>query len=251
MSRRALHKLYWKLQAAIAPGLTDSQEDYEGVLDRCASGPLRWLDVGCGHHVLPPWRLAAEKKLVGRAQLLVGVDADQLSLAKHQTISNRVRANIGRLPFADGAFNLVTANMVFEHLDDPQAQLREISRVLAPGGRLIFHTPNKYGYATVLAKLIPESLKPRLVYWLQRRREEDVFPAFYKINSSADISRIARSAGFGIEEIKASNSCAQFIVVPPVAVLELLWLRFLMTARGEGLRPNLIAILQKTAPGPG
>lgn len=247
MSRQALYRLYWKLQARIAPGLIDSQQDYESVLDRCASGNLRWLDVGCGHHLLPTWRFQAEQKLAARAQLLVGVDADQLSLNKHRTIRDRVRGNIGRLPFADGSFNLVTANMVFEHLDDPQAQLREIGRVLAPGGRLIFHTPNKYGYATVLAKAIPESLKSRLVYLLHRRKEEDVFPAFYKINSAADISRLAQSAGFAIEQIEASNSSAQFIVIPPLAVLELLWLRFLMTGAGKALRPNLIAILQKAA----
>ena len=247
MSRQALYRLYWKLQARIAPGLIDSQQDYESVLDRCASGDLRWLDVGCGHHLLPTWRFEAEQKLAARAQLLVGVDADQLSLSKHRTIRHRVRGNIGRLPFADATFNLVTANMVFEHLDDPDAQLGEIARVLAPGGRLIFHTPNKYGYATVLAKAIPESLKSRLVYLLHRRKEEDVFPAFYKINSAADISRLAQSAGFAIEQIEASNSSAQFIVIPPLAVLELLWLRFLMTGAGKALRPNLIAILQKAA----
>ena len=246
MSRQVLYKLYWKLQAALAPGLTDSQQDYEAVLDRCAAGELRWLDVGCGHHLLPAWRLEQEKELVGRTTFLVGVDTDPLSLSKHRTIANRVRANIGRLPFADGAFNLVTANMVFEHLDDPPSQLREIARVLAPGGRLIFHTPNKYGYATLAAKLIPGSFKGRLVYMLQRRKEEDVFPAFYRINSTDDISRIARRAGFGIEEIRQSNSCAQLIVVPPLAVLELLWLRFLMTSAGRALRPNLIAILQKS-----
>jgi SAM-dependent methyltransferase len=247
MSRKALYKLYWKLQAAIAPGLKDSQQDYEDVLDRCAAGELRWLDVGCGHHLLPLWRADKEKKLLGRANFLVGVDADALSLGKHRTITNRVQANIGRLPFADGAFNLVTANMVFEHLDDPQAQLSEIARVLAPGGRLIFHTPNKYGYATVMAKLIPEAFKGRLIYLLHRRREEDVFPAFYRINSKHDISSIARRSGFGIEEIRQSNSVAQFIIIPPLAVLELLWLRFLMTGAGRALRPNLIAVLQKSA----
>ena len=247
MSRQALYRLYWKLQARIAPGLIDSQQDYESVLDRCASGDLRWLDVGCGHHLLPTWRFEAEQKLAARAQLLVGVDADQLSLSKHRTIRHRVRGNIGRLPFADGTFNLVTANMVFEHLDDPHGQLREIGRVLAPGGRLIFHTPNKYGYVTVLAKAIPESLKSRLVYLLHQRKEEDVFPAFYKIKSAADISRLAQRAGFAIEQIETSNSNAQFIVIPPLAVLELLWLRFLMSGAGKGLRPNLIAILQKAA----
>ena len=74
-----------------------------------------------------------------------------------------------------------------------------------------------------------------------------MFPAFYKINSAADISRVAQRAGFVVEQIETSNSTAQFIVIPPLAVLDLLWLRFLMSAAGKALRPNLIAILQKAA----
>src|SRR5215813_13734278 len=40
----------------------------------------------------------------------------------------------GRIPFADGTFDVVTANQVFEHIDDFERPLSEIHRVLKSGG---------------------------------------------------------------------------------------------------------------------
>ena len=44
------------------------------------------------------------------------------------------------LPFVDGVFDLVDANAVFEHLHDPLRAIKEIKRVLAPGGRYLIDT---------------------------------------------------------------------------------------------------------------
>lgn len=247
MVRSALYRLYWQMERFIAPGLADSQELYQDVLGERCAGASRWLDLGCGHHVLSPWRLEEEKTLVAAAGQVVGLDFDALSLSKHRTIGNLVRGEIGRLPFADGSVDLVTANMVFEHLENPEQQLKEIWRVLAPGGRLIFHTPNRSGYPTLLARAVPEALKDRLVLIFQGRKEEDVFPAFYRINSRADITRHATQAGFGSLEVTEVCSQGQFVVVPPLALLELFWIRFLMSGGGRSLRPYLIATLNKAA----
>ncbi|MGC1273143.1 MAG: class I SAM-dependent methyltransferase [Planctomycetaceae bacterium] len=46
-------------------------------------------------------------------------------------------ADVTRLPFADGSFDCVTCGWVIEHLPDPQPGLREMSRVLRPGGSLL------------------------------------------------------------------------------------------------------------------
>lgn len=45
------------------------------------------------------------------------------------------------IPFADGAFDIVIANHVFEHVGDVDAASREVARVLAPGGFAILQTP--------------------------------------------------------------------------------------------------------------
>jgi len=51
------------------------------------------------------------------------------------------KGDVCHLPFADGAFGLVLATDIIEHVDDDLRALREISRVLAPGGKAIITVP--------------------------------------------------------------------------------------------------------------
>lgn len=48
-----------------------------------------------------------------------------------------------RLPFADAAFDVVLSNHVIEHVSSPEQHLREIHRVLKPGGIAYLATPNR------------------------------------------------------------------------------------------------------------
>ena len=48
------------------------------------------------------------------------------------------------LPFPDASFDLVLSFDVFEHIRDSDAHLREVWRVLRPGGRYLVQTPNKW-----------------------------------------------------------------------------------------------------------
>ena len=243
--RPLLFRTYWALEKVIAPGLKYSHDLYEHVLESEVRGDTEWLDLGCGHQILPQWRAEQEKRLVERCRSVVGIDADRPSLSKHRSIKLRVAGNIGRLPWRDESFTLVTANMVVEHLDAPGAQFAEIARVLKPGGVFIMHTPNRRGYSTIAARLIPERIKKRLVYLLEQREAADVFRTFYRANTREEIERLAGAAGFGVRRIRLIVSSAELVVVPPLVVLELLWIRLLMTSFLKSFRTTIIAILQK------
>jgi SAM-dependent methyltransferase len=54
---------------------------------------------------------------------------------------NVTKGDACKLPFADGTFDLVLATDVIEHVDDDIAALREIGRVLNPGGRALITVP--------------------------------------------------------------------------------------------------------------
>lgn len=98
----------------------------------------RVLDVGCGTGAL--LRKVAERlpgaELVGVDPALGMVEAARKAWWGDRT-ARFLRAAAERLPFADGEFDLVTSTISFHHWEDQQEGLREIRRVLAPGGSLI------------------------------------------------------------------------------------------------------------------
>jgi SAM-dependent methyltransferase len=57
-----------------------------------------------------------------------------------------LRADAHRLPFARDRFQLIISQETLEHLEDPFAAAREMSRVLAPGGVLYLQVPFLLGY---------------------------------------------------------------------------------------------------------
>ena len=240
-----LFRIYWALEKVLAPGLRYSQALYEDALVSQVDSDTAWLDLGCGHQILPQWRAEQEQELVRRCKCVVGIDADRPSLVKHRTIRLKVAGNIGRLPWRPESFNLVTANMVVEHLDAPGTQFAEIARVLKPGGIFIVHTPNRRGYATIAARLIPKRIKKKLVNLLEGREAEDVFETFYRANTKEDIEQLARAAGLGVRRIRLTVTSAELVVVPPLVFFELLWIRLLMTNLLKPLRTTIIAVLQK------
>ena len=247
VDRERLLKRYWAIRRLVAPTLQYAQYMYEEVLKAHVHRDTKWLDLGCGHQILPTWRRNEECRLIENCGLIVGVDYDLLSLQHHTTLACLVRGDITRLPFADESFDLVTANMVVEHLDQPANQFREVQRVLKPGGKFIFHTPNAHGHFAAMRKLTPSKLKDRLVRLLDGRDPEDVFPVHYRANSRGKIDRFARMAGFNVVKTKMIVSDAIFAVILPIAIVELLWIRLLMTKPLRPLRTNIIAILQKPA----
>jgi ubiquinone/menaquinone biosynthesis C-methylase UbiE len=246
--RRKLFQLYWKLRRLIAPKLTHSQHLYETILKEQVNGDTTWLDLGCGHQVLPFWREEEERQLVSRCGMIVGMDYDLPSLQKHRSVSLRVRGHIDSLPFKDSHFDLVTANMVVEHLADPALQFREIHRILKPGGVFLFHTPNARGYPTLINKMVPEGLKHKLIYILDGRQEDDVFETHYSANTQRDVSELAESTGFDVANFRLTVSDAVCALIPPIAIPELIYLRLLMTERLKNWRTNLIAVLRKQQP---
>jgi SAM-dependent methyltransferase len=245
MNRRRRFKTYGKIQHRIAPTLRYSQYLYEETLMDAVPEGGWWLDLGCGHQILPPWREKEEKRLVQRAGHVVGFDADWASLGKHRAIRDIVCGDIGALPFADNTFDLATANMVVEHLEKPETEFREILRVLKPGGVFLFHTANAYGYSTLLARMIPEFLKAPLVRLLQARSSEDLFKTYYRVNKESRIRRVASESGFQVVQIRFIASAAEFAVIAPLAIIELLWIRLLLKPAFRRLRPNLLVTLKK------
>lgn len=97
------------------------------------------LNVGCGMFLNLP-DLPQHVKYTG-------TDIDPRAVeACAQTHAGRgvefVRSEPLKLPFADGAFDAAYATEVIEHCDRPEDWLRELIRVVRPGGKILLTTPN-------------------------------------------------------------------------------------------------------------
>ena len=242
---KALFSIYSKIQKLIAPNLKYSQYIYENVLRVHINSEVQWIDIGAGHQILPPWRLKEENILVKNCKNIVGFDYDISALKCHRSIRLKVKGDIAKLPFRNNLFDLVTANMVVEHMHNPDIQFREVYRILKPGGMFIFHTPNALGYGTILARMIPDTLKRKLTLILHDRGEEDVFKAYYRANTRRRVRNLSAKVGFKIVRIKMIVSSAITAIIPPLALLELIWIRILMIKPLRSIRTNIIVILEK------
>ena len=240
------YALYERACARIAPRLLYSQRLYEDILREHVAGTRAWLDLGCGHQVRPAWREESERRLVAGTRV-VGLDADAPSLRKHRTVRLLVQGDIGRLPFAADVFDLVTLNMVVEHLDRPEVQFAEIARVLRPGGTLLLHTPNALGYVTLMNRCVPHAVSRRVAKLFDGREAGDVFPAYYRANTPRQLNALAARTGLELSGVRLLTTSAAFAIIPPLALLELLWIRLLMTRPLRPLRTNLVAVLRKPA----
>lgn len=135
-------------------------------------------------------RLRAFHERVARVD---GVDVDPVVLQNPTLSSAQVIEPGAALPFADGAFDMVVADHVLEHVDQADAPTvaGEILRVLRPGGWLAARTPNKWGMIGVGARVVPNDLHTRVLRRLQpERKAEDVFPVRYSMNTRRQLSRL-------------------------------------------------------------
>lgn len=228
------------------PRLRNSQYAYRDELRKVLGGGAGiWLDLGCGHDFLPSWLAPEDRRLDTERWTVIGLDADEAALRRHPRLRHRVLATGESLPFNDGCLTLVTANMVVEHVQHPEALFAELGRVLADGGLVILHTPNRTGYTTGLTRAIPAGLLKPFAAVLLNRAAEDIYPTYYRANSESALAKCAGDAGLRMAKFAFVDSSPQFYRVPPVMALELVLMRFLRVTRLSKLRPCIIAILEK------
>ena len=195
--------------------------------------------------MLPVWKAEEELRVLSVPKAIIGIDFDQASLKSHRSIKLLVRGDINKLPFRKSAFDLITANMVLEHLQDPGAQFLEVARVLKEGGLFLFHTPNRKGYRTIIGRLIPTFLKAPLIPKAEGTLRTSDVPTYYRANDEQTIRSLAKAAGLELKHIHFLTTDAYCVMIPPLVILELLWIRLIMSKPFRRWRTNLIVVLQK------
>jgi 2-polyprenyl-6-hydroxyphenyl methylase / 3-demethylubiquinone-9 3-methyltransferase len=110
------------------------------------------LEIGCGGGLIC-------EQLARRGAIMIGLDPSTAALAaarKHSQqsgLGHNIYYEQGyaeSLPYADGSFSTIVCFDTLEHVHDLYATIKEIARVLAPGGIFVFDTINR----TLIAHLV-------------------------------------------------------------------------------------------------
>jgi ubiquinone/menaquinone biosynthesis C-methylase UbiE/uncharacterized protein YbaR (Trm112 family) len=164
----------------------------------------RVLDCGCGNAKFTLWNREP-------ADLIVGLDPASLFADAALERVDLVQADARRTPFASHSFDKAFSIDVFEHLtlEDLQAVLQELGRVLRPGGRVLIYSNTRE--PSHLQGIV--DLWRRLGRWLRRRgltgpdldaiRKADHVKA---VETYEELAALVEGHGFRIVQVRFWNS---------------------------------------------
>jgi SAM-dependent methyltransferase len=172
-----------------------------------------WLDCGCADG---GYTTALAE---GGAERVIGLEIEIARLRQARTrvgeggSTRFVNAASEFLPFADQTFDGILVNEVLEHVEDEQCTLREIHRVLRPGGHLVLFGPNRWfpfeGHGMTVRGMKTPFPMPVLP-WIPRRWALKVMSARnYWPHELADLVR-----GAGLQVIEVTSTFPVFEVYP-------------------------------------
>lgn len=153
-----------------------------------------FLDAGCGDGRY----LAALASVLPERRAGVDISARILETAARRSNADLRQAALDALPFEDGAFDLVLCSQVIEHVPDAPAAMRELARVLTPGGTLVISTDNERNLVTRSLNA-PRNVAVRV---LQLRGARGRIESPATPYTPASFRALLEGAGFAVERLE-------------------------------------------------
>ncbi len=230
----------------VRPGHEYHQHRYARGLAASVPVGARWLDLGAGTQLHHGWIGPSCENLAARAATLVGCDVVEEHIATNRSLTAAVVSDANALPFATDSFDVVTANMVLEHLEHPHLVFAEVARVLSPGGLFLFVTPNVLNpIVGVSARLLSQRARQSLAAFVDRREPEHIFPTFYRANSTRALHRLGADASLRLREL--DHFCTHPILSRPwpLTLVEAVWIKLIRRGPLQGLGTNLFGVMER------
>jgi len=188
-------KDYYKEDDAQSKKYQETMDSFSAGLDllekhRPSRGKL--VDVGCGYGSF--LALAIQRGWQARG---VDISEHAASVASKKAGAEVFAGTLDDAGFADGEFDAVALNDSFEHFADPNAQLKQISRILKPDGVLFLNTPNQSALLRVAADAIYRLSAGAIAYPVKKLYHE--FHLYYY--TEATLRRILEKHGLEIVEL--------------------------------------------------
>lgn len=182
-------------------------------------GPLkgkRFLDLGAGKG-----RFLIVLAQAGISAIGLELNPAYIGEAKQRALDAGVSIDIREgkveaLPFADNSFDDANASEVIEHVESPELMLKELYRVLAPGGMAYLSVPNRFGmkdqhFHLYFVNWLPRAWSDAYIALFSHHKEYEAKEAghqrlrdmhYYTYNA---IMKFVRAQGFRAVDIRAER----------------------------------------------
>ncbi|HYD74781.1 methyltransferase domain-containing protein [Ramlibacter sp.] len=165
------------------------------------------LDVACGTGVVT--RLAAQR--VGSGGSVAGLDLNPAMLAVARSVTSSGlgiewhEGSADAMPLPDAAFDLVLCQMGLQFMSDKPGALRDMRRVLAPGGRVVLGLPGPTPpLFEALAAALGKHIGPQATAFVH---------VVFSLHDEATLRELTAAAGFRDVEVKRTRTT---LLLPPV-----------------------------------
>ena len=160
------------------------------------------LDVACGTGIIA--RLAAERVAPNGSVSALDVNPAMLGMARSLPAPLPIRwyeTAAESVPLPDSSFDVVFCQLGLQFMSDKSAALREMHRVLKPGGRIYINTPIPNELFDVLDRGIRDHVSEEASAFVH---------AVFSLNDPEEMRDLLTQAGFSIQSIRVHTKQLQF-----------------------------------------
>jgi SAM-dependent methyltransferase len=237
---------YARILQRVIPDVDFHQNHYARLLDREIPDHARWLDLGAGTRLHNGFGVPTPEYIAARCSEVIGIDLEAEHLKQNRALTSFLSCSVEALPFGESRFDIVTANMVLEHLEHPAVVFAEVARVLAPGGKFLFVTPNRHHpFPRISAALLPPAVQRQIAHRIEGRPLEHIFPTHYLANTRADLVRLAREAQLQVGDVRILRNIPYFSRPVLMVWLECQMIRASRHPRLAGMGADLLGWMAK------
>ncbi len=240
-----------ELNATWFPGAElDPWQPYRALIEESRQGGSIAVDLGAGRvDALQEWLAPEDPRPGSNSEMVISVDQDWGSLRRNPG-KYRVIAEAAHLPFRENSIDLVLSRYTFEHIRNPELMIKEVARILNPGRALVFVTPHRWCYVSLVSRVTPMWFH-RLVYRLLGHSGPNLpfCPTYYRLNTPGEIRARANEVGLQMAQLEVTVGPPEYTkIFPPL--LHRVFIKFhTLLERSPRLRHrlgiNLLGILQK------